>query len=200
MRRLLVLLCLGCTETPGEPPPPSAGTPVLQLISAQLIEPVFATSPPGDAARLFVVEKAGRIRINRRDTLLAGAFFDIRGEIATSGEQGLLSIAFHPDYATNGRFYVYFTDSNGDLRIVRYTVSATDPNVASTAGADTLLTVSHPGQTNHNGGQLQFGPDGMLYAALGDGGGGGDVPNNAQNRHQLLGKMVRLDVSGATGY
>jgi glucose/arabinose dehydrogenase len=205
---LCALLGLACAEQivlvppgppPPPPPPPPPGTPVLQLITAQLAEPVFAASPPGDSARLFVVEKAGRILIIRRDTLRNGAFFDIRGLIATVGEQGLLSIAFHPDYATNGRFYVYFNTPDGDLRIVRYTVS-TNPDSADPSSADTVLAVAHPTNTNHNGGQLQFGPDGKLYAAIGDGGGGGDVPNNAQNRHLLLGKLLRLDVDGASGY
>ncbi|MGH7607453.1 MAG: PQQ-dependent sugar dehydrogenase [Gemmatimonadales bacterium] len=196
---VLLLLALGCInpEDPGPPPPP--GTPVLQLVTAALTAPVFATSPPGDSARLFVVEQAGRIRIIRHDTLLDTAFLDIRGKIGVGGEQGLLSVAFHPEYATNNRFYVYFTSTSGDLRIVRYFVSS-NPNVADSLSADTVLAVAHPTNSNHNGGQLQFGPDGKLYAGLGDGGSGGDPPNNAQNRHVLLGKLLRLDVDGATGY
>jgi glucose/arabinose dehydrogenase len=96
--------------------------------------------------------------------------------------------------------YVYFTNVNGDIRIVRYNVSSSDPNVADEATADTVIGVAHPGQSNHNGGQLAFGPDGKLYAGTGDGGGGGDIPNNAQNKHVLLGKLLRLDVNGTSGY
>jgi hypothetical protein len=149
--------------------------------------------------RLFVVEQGGVVRVIRRDTLLATPFLDLTTKIDAGGERGLLSLAFHPQYAANGRFYVYFTDPNGDIRIVRYVVSA-DSNVADSLSGDTVLAVPHPGQSNHNGGQLQFGPDGKLYAGLGDGGGGGDPDTNAQNRHRLLGKLLRLDVAGASGY
>jgi len=110
-----------------------------------------------------------------------------------------LSMAFHPQYASNGRFYVYFTDPNGDIRVVRYLVSA-DSDVADATSGDTVLAVPHPVNDNHNGGQLQFGPDGFLYAGLGDGGGGGDPDTNGQNAHRLLGKLLRVDVSGASGY
>jgi glucose/arabinose dehydrogenase len=196
---LLLLACSSFLDTP-VPPPPPPGTPTLQLVTNLLSNPVYAVSPPGDTLRLFVVEQAGRVRVLRRDTLLATPFLDLRGKIASGGERGLLSLAFHPQYATNGRFYVYFTDSLGDIRIVRYLVSAADSNVADSLSADTVLAVPHPGQSNHNGGQLQFGPDGKLYAGLGDGGGGGDPDTNAQNRHRLLGKLLRLDVDGASGY
>jgi hypothetical protein len=139
------------------------------------------------------------VRVVHHDTIQARRFLDLRGRIAFGGEQGLLSLAFDPQYATNGRFFIYFTDSNGDLRIVRYNVSP-DPDSADEATADTILKVPHPGQTNHNGGQLQFGPDSMLWAGTGDGGGGGDPDGNGQNKHALLGKLLRLDVSGASGY
>jgi hypothetical protein len=163
------------------------------------VSPVFLTSPPGDTARLFVVEQAGRIVIVKSGTTLARAFFDIRGKINAGGEEGLLSVAFDPQYAANGRFFVYFTGKSGDLRIVRYNVSS-DPDSAIESSADTVIKIAHPGQSNHNGGQLQFGPDDMLWAATGDGGGGGDPNNNGQNKHALLGKLLRLDVSGASGY
>jgi hypothetical protein len=160
---------------------------------------VFVTAPPGDTLRLFVVEQGGRVRVIRRDSLLATPFLDVRGKISSGGEEGLLSLAFHPQYATNGRFYIYFTNEAGDIRIVRYAVSA-DPNVADSLSGDTVLAVAHPGQSNHNGGLLAFGPDGKLYAGLGDGGGGGDLDTNAQNTSRLLGKLLRLDVDGTTGY
>lgn len=170
----------------------------LQLVGT-FASPVYLTSPPNDTARRFIVEQAGRVRISRHDTTLARAFLDLRGRISSGDERGLLSLAFHPLYATNGRFYVYFTDSNGDIRVVRYNVSS-DPDSADEATADTVLKVAHPGQANHNGGQLQFGNDGMLFVGTGDGGGGGDPDENAQNKHALLGKILRLDVNGASGY
>jgi glucose/arabinose dehydrogenase len=108
-------------------------------------------------------------------------------------------MAFHPQYATNGHFYVYFTDPNGDIRVVRYTVSS-NRDSADAATADTVLKVAHPIFDNHNGGQLVFGPDGKLYIGTGDGGGGGDTAGNAQNKHVLLGKLLRLNVDGASGY
>ena len=193
---LVFVVLLACSNTTD---PPAAGTPALQLVTGALSGPVFVTSPPGDTARLFVVEQGGRVRVIRRDTLLATPFLDLRGKISSGGERGLLSLAFHPQYAANGRFYVYFTDVNGDIRIVRYLVSA-DANVADSLSADTVLAVAHPGQSNHNGGQLVFGPDGELYAGLGDGGGGGDPDTNAQNKGRLLGKILRLDVDAGTPY
>ena len=161
--------------------------------------PVYLTSPVRDSARLFIVEQPGRIVIRRNDTTLARPFLDIRGRITYGGEQGLLSVAFDPDFATNRRFFVYFV-RNGDLRIVRYTAAASDPDSAVEATADTVLKIAHPGQSNHNGGQLQFGPDSMLWIGTGDGGGGGDPNRNGQNKHALLGKLLRLDVRGASGY
>jgi len=163
------------------------------------VAPVFATSAPGDSDRLFVIEQAGRVRILKRDTLLATPFLDLRGKIASDGERGLLSIAFHPQYASNGRVYVYLDNLDGDIRIVRYTVSA-NPDVADESSADTVIAIPHPDYDNHNGGQLQFGTDGKLYAATGDGGGGGDPNGNAQNTSRLLGKLLRLDVDVAIGH
>jgi glucose/arabinose dehydrogenase len=182
------------------PPPPPPGSPTLQTISTSLSNPVYLTAPVSDSARVFVVQQGGLVRIMRHDTLLAGSFLNLSGKITSGGERGLLSLAFSPQYATNGRFYVYFTDPHGDIRIVRYNVSATNPDSADQATADTVLKVPHPVNANHNGGQLQFGTDGMLYAGTGDGGGAGDTAGNAQNTHSLLGKLLRVDVSGASGY
>ena len=189
--------CNGFLES-GTPPPPPPGTPALYFLG-NFSSPVYLTAAPADTQRLFVVEQSGRVLVLLHDTVQTRPFFDIRGRIAAGGEQGLLSIAFDPQYATSGRFYVYFTNSSGDIRIVRYNVSS-DPDSADQTTADTVLRVPHPGQTNHNGGQLQFGPDGMLWAGTGDGGGGGDPDGNGQNKHALLGKLLRLDVSGASGY
>jgi glucose/arabinose dehydrogenase len=198
-RYAVVLLLTGCKGFINNPPPPPPGTPMLSLVG-NFASPVYLTAAPGDTQRLFVVEQDGRVLVLHHDTIQTRPFLDIRGQIAAGGERGLLSIAFDPLYDTNGRFFVYFTDSNGDIRIVRYNVSATDADSADEATADTVLAVAHPGQANHNGGQLQFGPDGMLWAGTGDGGGGGDPDGNGQDKHALLGKLLRLDVSGASGY
>jgi len=164
------------------------------------VDPIFVTAPPADSQRIFVVEQAGRVLVLHHDSTQTRPFLDITGKISADGERGLLSLAFHPQYATNGRFYVYLTATNGDLRIVRYNVSATDPDSADPATADTVLKIAHQLAENHNGGQLQFGPDGMLWAATGDGGGAGDPEGNGQNKHALLGKLLRLNVDGASGY
>jgi hypothetical protein len=198
MKRMVPLLVLSLSCGSGSTQPP-AGTVALHLISGALSSPLYVTSPPGDTARLFVVEQGGAVRVFRHDTLLATPFLNLAGHITSGGERGLLSLAFHPNYAANGRFYVYFTDRNGDLRVVRYLVSP-DANVADSTSGDTVLAVAHPGQSNHNGGLLLFGPDGKLYAGLGDGGGGGDPDTNAQNKARLLGKILRLDVDAGTPY
>src|SRR5436309_2233787 len=193
MRRLVLCLlvvsaCGGFLDTTKPPP----GEPSLQLVGT-FANPVYITAPPGDSARLFVVEQGGTIRVLHHDTTRARPFLDITNRVLSGGERGLLSVAFHPQYATNGRFYVYYTNLNGDIRIVRFNVSS-DPDSADRATADTVLKVPHPVNNNHNGGQLQFGPDGMLWAGTGDGGGGGDPDGNGQNKHALLGKLLRLDV------
>jgi glucose/arabinose dehydrogenase len=156
--------------------------------------PVYATSPPGDADRLFVVEKGGRIMVTGGGSPAPRTFLDISADVATDNlERGLLSMAFAPDYATSGRFYVVFNESDGDLRIEEVRRSASDPDAADPSTRRVVLTVPHQEQANHNGGQLQFGPDGLLYAAFGDGGGSGDPFGNGQNLGTLLGKIVRID-------
>ncbi len=166
-------------------------------IAAGFDQPLFATSAPGDPDRLFVVEKTGQIRIldTASGTPNATPFLTIPG-IATSGEQGLLGLAFHPGYATNGQFYVYVTNAAGDLEVRAYQRSAGNPDLADAASGDVILTVPHPSFANHNGGWIGFGPDGYLYISTGDGGSGGDPANNAQNPNSLLGKMLRIDVDG----
>src|SRR5258705_7050668 len=150
--------------------------------------PVFLTAPPGDMARLFVVEKGGRIKVVDKATkALIGTFLDISSLVSTGGEQGLLGLAFDPQYATNGRFYVSYTDKTGigNSVIARYLVSS-DPNVAVSTANRMILTLTQP-DTNHNGGMIAFGLDGMLYIGFGDGGGGGDPDGHAQNPTDLLG-------------
>jgi glucose/arabinose dehydrogenase len=167
-------------------------------VAAGLDAPLFAVSPPGDLGRLFIVEKAGAIKILDLATgeVLAQPFLDLRGQILADGERGLLGLAFHPDYAQNGWFYVNLIRPDGDTEIRRYQVSAADPDRADAGSAETVIQIDQPDFSNHKAGWLDFGPDGHLYAALGDGGGGGDPDNHAQNGDSLLGKMLRLDVDG----
>lgn len=164
-----------------------------RVVITGLNQPVRLVAPPGDA-RLFVVEKTGRIRVFDNNGGDRGIFLDLTGSITTGGERGLLGLAFPPDYATSKRFYIDYTDLSGNTRLVRY-LAGTNPDRAVAASADTLLTVAQP-YANHNGGHLEFGPDGMLYFGLGDGGSGGDPGNRAQDGQVLLGKLLRLDVSG----
>lgn len=149
----------------------------------------------GDGSgRLFVVEKRGQIRIVQNGAVLATAFLDISARVRSQGsEQGLLGIAFAPDYASSGYFYVNYTNSAGNTVISRFRVSG-DPNLANAASEEIVLTIAQP-FTNHNGGKLAFGPDGYLYIGMGDGGSGGDPQNLAQNPNSLLGKMLRIDVN-----
>jgi len=150
--------------------------------------PVYVTSAPGDPTTLYVVEQPGTIKIVRNGAV-AGTFIDVRSRIKSGGEQGLLSVAFHPQYATNHRFYVDYTDTNGDTRVVEFRSAngAGDP-----ATARQLLFVHQP-YDNHNGGQLQFDKNGYLYVGMGDGGSGGDPENRAQNLKSRLGKLLRID-------
>jgi len=170
----------------------------LELVLSGLAGPVQVVHAGDD--RLFIVERVGRIRILKPDGRLDPVpFLDITDRVlATSGEQGLLGMAFHPQYATNGRFFVYYTTGtgNGTVRLSRFGVSA-DPDVAIATQETVLWGVVKP-ESNHNGGDLAFGPDGMLYLAPGDGGGVGDPNNNAQNMGSFLGKILRLNVDGAT--
>ncbi len=177
----------------------------LEAVAGGFERPVHVAEPGDGSGRLFVVEQAGRIRIVRDGEVLPEPFLDIV-EIVESGgnEQGLLSVAFHPDYADNGLFYVGFTarttddedDSVGDNTVARYRVSADDPDRADPDSREVLLAVDDP-YPNHNGGLVLFGPDGYLYAGLGDGGSGGDPEGNGQNTDTLLGSILRLDVDGA---
>ena len=151
--------------------------------------------------RLFVIERDGRIRIIEADgTVLPTPFLDINPRVNSGqSEQGLLGLAFHPDYLNNGFFYVYYTDNGEDTQVSRFSVSATDPNVADPNSELKMLDANQP-FWNHNGGCLKFGPDGYLYITLGDGGSGGDPQGNGQNRQTFLGKMLRIDVDNGTPY
>ena len=165
-------------------------------VASGLVGPLFAASPPGDPNRLFIVEQhTGRIRILDLNTgqIAGDHFLDLPdGSLAAGGEQGLLGLAFHPNYASNGLFYVNLTNQAGDTEVREY--RRADADHADAGSARLILGYDQP-FTNHNGGWLGFGPDGMLYIASGDGGSGGDPQNNAQNVNSLLGKILRIDVN-----
>lgn len=190
---------IGCTEVgtnQGSLPPLAQSNDLqLQTISTSFSSPVFMTAPAGDSTRLFIVEQGGLIRIFDLTTglLLATPFLDISNLTSAVGERGLLGMAFDPQYGTNRRFYVYYTNNGGDIVIARYLRNAANPNLADSFPATPLLTVEHSAFSNHNGGMLAFGPDGCLYAGVGDGGSGGDPNNNGQNKFSLLGKILRLN-------
>jgi glucose/arabinose dehydrogenase len=161
--------------------------------------PIDVAAPRGDNARVFVVERAGRIKVVRSGRKLGRPFLDIRGKVSEGGERGLLSMAFAPDYATSGRFYVCYTDNGGDLRVVEYRRSSS-PDRARAGSARNIIRIEHSQFTNHNGGQIQFGPDGLLYIGVGDGGSEGDPNNTGQNRGTLLGKILRIDPRPGGGF
>jgi len=171
-----------------------------RIIGAGLSRPLYVTYAPGDPTRLFVVEQrsgtTGRIRVYDMitKTLLATPFLSI-SPVSTGSEQGLLGLAFHPDYQNNGYLFVNYTDSGGTSRVVRYTRSTGNPNLADPNSAYAILSLAQP-FSNHNGGWIEFGPDGYLYLGFGDGGSANDPGNRAQNINLLLGKMLRIDIDG----
>lgn len=169
----------------------------VETVASGLASPVYATSPKDDP-RLFIVEQRGTVRILRGGKLLPAPFLDISGRISSGGERGLLSIAFHPDYGANGHFYVDYTDPRGNTVISRFSVSA-NPDVADPGSEKPILNITQP-FANHNGGHILFGPDGMLYVGMGDGGSGGDPYGNGQDRGTLLGDLLRIDVDHGDPY
>ena len=183
------------SETPS---PPTGTVPVaLQEVAAGLAFPLYLTTPAGDP-RLFVVEKGGTIRIIKDGVVLPLPFLDLTGKVSTGSEQGLLGLAFDPAYATTGRFIVHYTDVAGDTRVSSFHVS-TDPDRADPTTEAMVLTADQP-FANHNGGQIAFGPDGYLYLGLGDGGGGGDPNGTGQSLGDLLGSILRISLTGPSGY
>jgi glucose/arabinose dehydrogenase len=170
---------------------PSAGSGFrLAVVARGLDSPVHVVAAPGEPRRLYVVEQRGTVRVVERGRVRPGFFLDLRGQVSGENEQGLLGLAFDPRYARNRFLYVNYTDRDGDTRIVRF---RSDGRRALPGSARLLLRVDQP-HSNHNGGNLVFGPGGFLYVGLGDGGGSGDPEDNAQNPRSLLGKMLRLDV------
>ena len=200
------------TPSPLTPTTTSVASSAFKLtrVVGGLQSPVYVTYAPDGSGRLFVVEQAGRILILKDGRLLTTPFLDIRTRVSAGGERGLLSVAFHPDFAVNGVFIVDYTRASsraadvGDTIIARYRVTPPSADVADGASVETLMTIHQP-QSNHNGGLVKFGPDGMLYVGMGDGGSAGDVgaghapQGNGQSLTTLLGKMLRIQV-GATGF
>ena len=204
LRAIVLVALVACSSA-------ARGQPALtpQPFVSGLASPVEIAHAHDASGRLFIVEQGGRIRIVRTGVLQAAPFLDLSaangGPVRTGGEQGLLGLAFHPSYITNGLFFVHYTralagDASGnEIVIARYARSAANPDIASPTGT-VLLAIAHPQFANHNGGKLAFGPDGYLYIGVGDGGSANDPRNNAQNLSQLLGKILRIDVDGAVGY
>jgi glucose/arabinose dehydrogenase len=171
----------------------------VEKIQDGLTDPIFLTSPPGDTSRLFILEQDGLIKIIKNGTLLPTPFLDVSSLISSGGERGLLGLAFHPDYALNGYFYINYTDTGGDTKVRRCKVSS-DPDIAEPDSLVTILSIDQP-YPNHNGGMIAFGPnDGYLYIGMGDGGSAGDPGDRAQTPTTLLGKMLRIDVDGGFPY
>jgi hypothetical protein len=191
LRAVVVLVAIGALAAPGA----AMGATLVKV--GDFSAPVYVTAPPGDPHRLFVVEKGGTIEVLHDG--VRSEFIDLSAGVRADGEAGLLSMAFAPDYAASGVFYVFFTsprpgDSGGGIvNVAELRRSAADPDRADPATLRPVLTVQHPDFNNHYGGQLQFGPDGLLYVSTGDGGSGGDPANNGQNTHALLGKLLRID-------
>jgi glucose/arabinose dehydrogenase len=216
VRRLLALLALvaivvflaACNGDEGEESAAAPAEPV-EAAGASKVglsrvgrfnQPTYVTAPPGDKARLFVVEQEGTIRVLVNRKLRSRAFLDIAGDVGCCGERGLLSMAFAPDYADSGRFYVYFTRNDGDIVVQQFRRSSGNADVADRGSRREVIRIEHSSQVNHNGGQLQFGRDGMLYLGTGDGGGSGDPNGNGQKLSTLLAKLLRIDPRPGGGY
>lgn len=183
----LLFLLLGLGIARAQP------TIVFSPVITGLSSPIQLVHAGDGSNRIFIVQKEGVIRVYDNNYVSKGTFLTVTG-LLTGGEQGLLSLAFHPNYKTNGFFFVYYVNTGGNLEVKRFQVSA-DPDVANPASGVVVLIIPHPGQTNHNGGELHFGTDGYLYLSTGDGGSGNDPNNNAQNTSVLLGKMLRINVN-----
>lgn len=172
----------------------------LQPVLTGLSSPIGVFHANDESNRLFILEQSGRIKVLQPGATVPTEFLNVTTLILTGGERGLLGLAFHPQYRTNGRFFIYYTKTgNGSLQISEFHVSASNPNVADTTETP-IINILHPTNSNHNGGNLAFGPDGYLYMGTGDGGSANDPPANAQNINVLLGKILRLDVDHGAPY
>lgn len=195
--------CGGGSGDPGDPNPPvqpPVQPPANQHLAltevVQVENAVQLTAPPNDP-RQFIVERSGRVLMRDGGNLGVLPFLDVRARTTTSGEGGLLSMAFDPQFSSNGHVYIVYVTPDNVITVERQTVSSS-PNLVDPTSALTILRIPHPGYTNHYGGMLAFGPDGYLYLSTGDGGGAGDPNRNGQNPLSLLGKILRIDVRGAT--
>jgi glucose/arabinose dehydrogenase len=204
---VLALALAGCGAGAGAPASSSSASAARAPAKLRLVQigrfhaPVYVTGAPGQPNRIFVVQQPGQVMLLRGGHRQSQPFLDISKLVYTAGgdEQGLLGLAFSPGYARNGLFYVDYTIANNDLRIVQYQRSTRNGNLAAPASARVVLTIPHR-DTNHNGGQLAFGPDGYLYVGVGDGGMEDDPHNNGQNTNTLVGKILRIDPSASGGY
>lgn len=215
---ILMVMAVSCSQDATEPEPRSAPTPAasspqregpnsnarfdaaeidleLQPVASGLSGPLGVTHAGDGSGRLFVLEQGGVVRIIRDGELQAQPFLSITDRITAGGEQGLLGLAFHPAYEDNGRFFVNYTDTEGDTVVARYEADPQSDS-ADPGSEEVLLRIEQPFE-NHNGGHLAFGPDGHLYVATGDGGSAGDPEDNGQDKEALLGKLLRIDVDGS---
>jgi glucose/arabinose dehydrogenase len=190
----------GLTAAGPEPAAGQGATPQLKQIGGEFEAPVHVAAAPGAKKLLFVVEQPGVIRVLRKGRTLKRPFLDLGERVQYGGEEGLLSVAFDPGYAKNRRFFVYYVNDAGDLRVDSFKRKRKSSTRAELRSRRKVIEIPHPVNSNHNGGQLQFGPDGFLYLAPGDGGGGGDPNANAQNPESLLGKLLRIDPRRKRGY
>ncbi len=192
--RITRLLLLALTIVGYGPGSARAGTPLTTVrVASGLSNPVLVTHAPGDYERLFIVEQRGRIRILKGGQVLSTSFLDVSTLLSPGGEQGLLGLAFHPDFANNRQFYINYTNTEGDTVVAKHTASEANPDEADKTG-DTILIVDQP-FANHNGGWSDFGPDGFLYIAFGDGGSQADPNDRGQSiTGDLLGNILRIDV------
>jgi len=188
---LVVATALACESESIPPVPLPAGLTMTPVVTG-LSNPLYLTAPSNDT-RLFIVEQRGTIRVVKNGTLLPAFYLDIRGKLTSGGERGLLGMAFHPNFAQNGFFFINYTDLNGDTKVERYQATPSS-DVADANSGTHVLGIPQP-FANHNGGHLLFGPDGMLWIGTGDGGSGGDPQGNGQKTTTLLGKMLRVNVN-----
>lgn len=201
LRRLIVALAVGGLIVPAATNAaivPANIRVALTPVASGLSSPLLVTHAGDGSDRLFVVEQTGKVRIVKSGDLLSASYIDISRSVSGGGERGLLGLAFHPSYESNGKLYLSYTDLNGTSVIREYRVSASNPDRVDGSSGRTLLRIKQP-YANHNGGHIAFGPDGYLYIGFGDGGSGGDPGNRAQSRGTLLGKILRIDVNRRTG-